>query len=64
MLNAEQSVESELTEENEALEKNLPKCNFVHHKSHVGLNLGRRRGKPAANRLRYGTANERFALLY
>jgi hypothetical protein len=41
--------------------KNLPQRHFVHHKSHMsrpGLEPGRRRGgKPATNRLSYGTAS-------
>jgi hypothetical protein len=34
-------------------------CHFVHHKSHMtspGANSGRQGGKPATNRLSYGTA--------
>jgi hypothetical protein len=31
-------------------------CHFVHLKSHLGPNLGRN-GKPATNRLSYGTAS-------
>jgi hypothetical protein len=39
--------------------RKLPHCRFVRHKSHMarpGLVPGRRGGKPATNRLSYGTA--------
>jgi hypothetical protein len=36
-------------------EKNCPDATFVHHKSHLP-NPGRRGGKPATNRFRYGAA--------
>jgi hypothetical protein len=48
----EQSVEWEMAGETEV--------HFVHHKSHMtwpGSNPGRRCGKPATNRLSYGTAS-------
>jgi hypothetical protein len=38
---------------------NLPQYHFVHHKPHMpcpDANPGRRGGKPATNRLSYGTA--------
>jgi hypothetical protein len=60
MINVEQSVEWELEGETEVLGENLPQCHFVHHESRMtwpGLNPGRRGGKPAINRLSYGTAN-------
>jgi hypothetical protein len=37
----------------------MPQCHFAHRKSQMirrGANPGRRGGKPAANRLSYGTA--------
>jgi hypothetical protein len=60
MLNMEQSVEWELAGETEVLGENLPQCHFVHHKSYItwpdlGLNTDSRGGKPATNRLSYGT---------
>jgi hypothetical protein len=45
--------------ETEVLGKNLPQCRFVHHKPHMlclDANPGRHGGKPATNRLSYGTA--------
>jgi hypothetical protein len=55
MTAVEQSVEWDLAGETEVLGEYLPKCHFVHHKSHM-IYLGRRGGKPATNRLSYGTA--------
>jgi hypothetical protein len=47
-----------LAGETEVLGVNLPQFRFVHHKSHMlcpDVNPGRCGGKPATNRLRYGT---------
>jgi hypothetical protein len=46
--------------ETEVLGKNVPQCHFVHHKSRMtwpGANPGRGGGKPATNRLSYGTTS-------
>jgi hypothetical protein len=54
----EKLVES-LAGETEVLGENLPQCRFVHHKPHMlcpDANPSRRGGKPATNRLSYGTA--------
>jgi hypothetical protein len=59
MMIMEQLVEWGLAGETEVLGENLPQCRFVHHKSHwpdLGSNPSRRGGKPATNRLSYGTA--------
>jgi hypothetical protein len=62
MMNVEQSVECELTEETEVLGQNLPQCHFATlsttnpTRPYLGSNLGRRGGKPATYRLSYGTA--------
>jgi hypothetical protein len=51
-----------LAGETEVLRANLPQCGYVHHKFdkfHLlcpGTNSGRRCGRPATNRLSYGTA--------
>jgi hypothetical protein len=50
-----------LAGETEVLRENLLQCRFVHHKPHMlcpDANLGRRGGKPATNRLSYGTADQ------
>jgi hypothetical protein len=49
-----------LAGENKVLGENLSQCCFVHHKPHMlcpDANPGRRGGKPATNRLSYGTAS-------
>jgi hypothetical protein len=37
MMSVEQSVEWELAGETEVLGENLPRCHFIHHKSHMTL---------------------------
>jgi hypothetical protein len=57
-MSVEQSVEWELAGKTEVLGENLPQRYFVHHRSHMtrpGIEPGRRGGKPATNRLSYGT---------
>jgi hypothetical protein len=55
MISVEQSVEWELAGETEVLGENLSQCHFAHHKSH--MSWARSGGKPATNRLSYGTAS-------
>jgi hypothetical protein len=44
--------------ETEVLGENLTQCRFVHHKAWcLDTNPGRHGGKPATNRLSYGTAS-------
>jgi hypothetical protein len=47
-----------LAGETKVLGENLSQCRFVHHKADMlpGREPGRRGGKPATNRLSYGTA--------
>jgi hypothetical protein len=57
---SKQSVESQLAEETEVLGETLRQCHFVNHKSHMtwpASNPDRWYGKPATNRLSYGTAD-------
>jgi hypothetical protein len=56
----EKLVEWWMAGEIEVLGENLPQCRFVQHKPHMlcpDANPGRRGGKPATNRLSYGTAS-------
>jgi hypothetical protein len=57
MMNVERLVEWELARETEVLGENLPQYQFVHPTwPDLGSNPGRCDGKPATNRLSYGTA--------
>jgi hypothetical protein len=56
MMSVEQSVEW-VAGETEVLGEKLPQCRFVHHKSHMSR-PGLEPGKPATNRLSYGTASD------
>jgi hypothetical protein len=58
MVIVEQLVEWRLAGKTEVLGENRPQCHFVHHKSHMTWRgLEHRCGKPATNRLSYGTAS-------
>jgi hypothetical protein len=62
----EKLVEWWLAKENEVLRGNLPQCRFVHCKPHMlypDTKPARRGGKPATNRLNYGTAHKLRDLL-
>jgi hypothetical protein len=55
-----------LAGETEVLGENLSQCHFVRHKPHMlcpDANPGRRGGKPATNRLSYGTANLIYVII-
>jgi hypothetical protein len=65
MMIVEQSVECELAGETEVLGENLPRAIFSTTdptRPYLGSNPGRRCGKPAANRLSYGTVLYRILL--
>jgi hypothetical protein len=55
----EKMVEWWLVGKTEVLGENLSQCRFIHHKPHMlclDANPSHRGGKPATNRLSYGTA--------
>jgi hypothetical protein len=52
----ESMMECRLAGETEVLGENLPQRHHKIPRAHPGLNLGRRDGKPATNRLSYGAA--------
>jgi hypothetical protein len=56
MVIVEKLVEWRLAGETEVLWENLPQRHFVHHKAQL-TRPGFEPGKPATNRLSYGTAN-------
>jgi hypothetical protein len=55
MMSVEQSVKWELVGENEVLWESTSQCHFVHHKLHMNWLGLLEPGKPATNRLSYGT---------
>jgi hypothetical protein len=57
----EKLMEWWLAGETEVLGENMTQCRFAHHKLRM-LNPGHRGGKPATNRLSYGTAEKDFAV--
>jgi hypothetical protein len=62
----ENLVEWWLAGETEVLGEYLPQCHFIHHKSQMswpGANPGRRGGKPATNRLSYGTGFNAYCFI-
>jgi hypothetical protein len=59
----EKQMECRLAGETEVLGENLLQRQFVHHWLDPGLNTGRRGAKPVTNRLSYGVALPKAAML-